>query len=189
MNNANSIRILALSGSLRRDSLNRKALQVAKRIAADSGAVVTEADLKDLALPIFDEDLAAEGFPASVQEFRASIESAHMLIIASPEYNGSIPGGLKNALDWATRPTNVLSGKTAAIMGVSAGPFGTVRMQPQFRLLLAALNVFVLPHPQVLIRNGAEAFNPDGSFADSRSFDQVKGLVEKTIRLTKALLD
>jgi chromate reductase len=185
------IHVLAISGSLRRASTNRKALQIAKRIAADAGAIVEEADLKDLALPIYDDDLTANGLPESVRAFRAAVEASQMLIIASPEHNASISAALKNALDWGSKPTNVFSGKTAAIMGVSGGPFGTVRMQPHLRQILGMLNVLVLPHPTVLIRNGHEAFTAaeEAKFADPKNHAQVATLIDKTLHLTRSQLD
>ncbi|MFH0991302.1 MAG: NAD(P)H-dependent oxidoreductase [bacterium] len=181
------LNVLALSGSLRRASYNRKALQIAKQIAADAGAQVSEIDLKELNLPMFDADLAAQGMPPSVQTLRSAIETADVILIASPEYNYSVPGGLKNAIDWASDKKNAFSGKTAAIFGASGGPFGTLRMQPHLRLILTALNVVLVPQPQVMIRNANEAFTADGAFVDPNLHDQLKTLVQKTLTLAHAL--
>ena len=179
--------VFALSGSLRTDSFNRKALQIAKRFAEGWGAEVREIDLRELALPIYDADIEAKGFPESVNQFKKAIEAADVILIASPEYNHSIPGGLKNAIDWASRGENSFDGKVAAIFGASNGLFGTARMQPQLRQTLAALNVFVIPQPQIMIRNGGEAFNPDGSLKDEKTAALIKKLVERALETATKL--
>lgn len=181
------LNVLAISGSLRTASHNRKALQIAKQIAADTGAQVNEIDLKELNLPMFDSDLSAQGMPPSVQRLRAAIEAADVILIASPEYNYSVPGGLKNAIDWASDKKNSFNGKAAAIFGASNGPFGTLRMQPHLRLILTALNMSLVPQPQVMIRNANEAFTAEGAFVDPKLHDQLKSLVHKTLTLARAL--
>jgi len=182
-------RVLGIAGSLRTDSYNRKALQVAKQFAQHMGAEVSEIDLKELDLPAFDDDIVRSGIPESVQRLKTSIESADLILISAPEYNYSIPGGLKNAIDWASKPKNSFDGKVAAIFGASTGPFGTIRMQPHLRQILAGLNVLVTPQPQVFIRSAREAFNPDGSIKDPKLIDQLRTLVEKSMRLAKAVQD
>ena len=183
------LHILAISGSLRTESFNRKALQIAKRMAFELGADVQEMDLKTLALPVFDEDLRAHGFPESVVTLKQAIEAADVLLIATPEYNHSIPGPLKNAIDWASDKTNPFSGKTAAIFGASTGLFGTLRAQLQLRQVLAALNVELVPQPQVFIRSAREAFLPDGSLVDVQTFKQLRSLIEETFRLARRKRD
>ena len=181
------LRVLAISGSLRKDSFNRKALQIAKQFAAEAGTEVEEADLKKLALPVYDGDVEAEGLPEQVVRFKAMVENADVLVIATPEYNRSIPGGLKNAIDWLSRGRNSLDGKVAAIFGASSGPFGTILSQGHLRHVLAALNVLVIPQPQVYIRNGAEAYNPDGSFKNPKAGELLKQLVERALQVTVRL--
>lgn len=181
------LRVLGISGSLRKESYNRKALQIAKRFAEELGAIVEEIELKELQLPVYDEDLAAQGFPEPVQRMKAKVETADVILIASPEYNYSIPGGLKNAIDWLSRGKNSFGGKTAAIFGASNGSFGTVRMQPHLRAILTALNVMTVPQPQVFIRSAGEAFNADGSLKDQKLHDQLKLLIQKTFALAGAL--
>ena len=175
------MKVLAISGSLRKDSYNRKLLQIAKKIASDTGAEVSEFDLKKTVLPVFDQDVEDAGMPESVEEFREAIEASDVLLISSPEYNHSIPGGLKNAIDWASRDGNSFSGKTAAIFGVSAGSHGTARMQPHLRQVLAALGVKILPQPQILLGPASKKFNSDGTFADEKTAERLKVLVEKTL--------
>jgi chromate reductase, NAD(P)H dehydrogenase (quinone) len=181
--------ILAIAGSLRTQSFNRKALQIAKKIASGFSNDIREIDLKTLALPVFDEDLRANGFPESVVTLKQAIESSDILFIATPEYNHSIPGPLKNAIDWASDKTNPFSGKTAAIFGASNGLNGTIRSQIHLRQVLAALNVEVVPQPQVFIRSAREAFLPDGSFADASTTKNLKLLVEETFKLAQRKRD
>lgn len=186
---AGQINVLAISGSLRRDSYNRKALHVAKRFAVEAGANVEEVDLKELNLPMYDGDLEAEGFPESVKQLKDAVEQADVLLIASPEYNHSISAALKNAIDWLSRGKNSLDGRVAAIFGVSMGLLGTARAQFHLRQILEALNVFMVPQPQVLIYSAREVFNPDGTLENQKIEESLKTLVQKTIHLTRALKD
>jgi chromate reductase, NAD(P)H dehydrogenase (quinone) len=179
--------ILAIAGSLREGSFNRKALQIAKAVASELGANVTEIDLKTLALPVFNADLRENGFPESVVVLKKAVESADILLIATPEYNYSVPGPLKNAIDWASDLTNPFEGKVAAIFGASTGLVGTLRSQLHLRQILGALNVFIAPQPQVFIRSAREAFNPDGSFVDPKLHKQLRLLLEVTMKLADSL--
>lgn len=178
------LKALAVSGSLRTDSFNRKALQIAKQIAADLGAQVQELDLRELNLPIYDKDIQDRGWPEPVQKLKKEIETSDVLIIASPEYNYGISGALKNAIDWASRgEKNSFDGKLAVILGASTGGLGTLRGQLQLRQNLASVNVLILPQPQVLISRAELAFDPDGSFTDPKNFETLKALIEKTFDL------
>ena len=181
------LKVLALSGSLRTDSYNRKSLQITKKIASEFGAEVKEIDLRELDLPIYDADIQAKGLPDNVRKLKAEIEAADVLLIASPEYNYGISGALKNAIDWASREGNSLDGKVATIFGASPGIFGTLRGQFQLRQILMSLNVFILPQPHVFIKNANEAFNPDGSLKDPKTVEQLKKLVGLTLDFTKKL--
>ncbi len=182
-----SLNVLGISGSLRTGSYNRLLLRSALRIAADAGARVREADLKTLNLPAYDEDLRADGEPPAVTLFRRMVADADVILIAMPEYNYSVPGALKNALDWASRKPNVFDGKTAAIFGASTGPYGTVRGQAHLRLILGALNVYLVPQPQVLVRSAEHAFAPDGTLADERTAELLRTLLQRTLQLAHAL--
>lgn len=180
------MKIVAISGSLRSGSYNRKVLGIAKKIAEGLGAAVVELDLRELTLPIYDGDFEAAGLQSeNVKKLKTSIEAADVLLIASPEYNYGISGALKNALDWASRGGNSLGGKWAAIFGASPGIFGTLRGQFQLRQILTSLNVFVLPQPQVFLKNADTAFAPDGSLADPKTADQLKKLITQTIEAAK----
>jgi chromate reductase, NAD(P)H dehydrogenase (quinone) len=133
------MRVLGVSGSLRRDSLNSGLLRAAaERLPA--GAELAEFErLRDV--PPYDEDLENEGTPAAVEQLREAIRSADAVLIATPEYNHSIPGQLKNALDWASRPAgqSALNGKPAAAIGASTGMFGAVWAQAELRKVLGAM--------------------------------------------------
>jgi chromate reductase, NAD(P)H dehydrogenase (quinone) len=138
------MRVLGIAGSLRRDSLNSALLRAAaERLPA--GVELVEFDrLREI--PPYDEDLELEGPPAAVAELRASMREADAVLIATPEYNHSIPGVLKNALDWASRPAghSALNGIPAAVIGASTGMFGAVWAQAETRKVLGALGGRVL---------------------------------------------
>ncbi|MDX6609214.1 MAG: hypothetical protein QOF85_1139 [Solirubrobacterales bacterium] len=133
------MRVLGISGSLRRGSLNSALLRAAaERLPA--GAELVEFDrLRDI--PPYDEDVDAEATPAAVEELRETVRSADAVLIATPEYNHSIPGQLKNALDWVSRPAgkSALNGKPAAVIGASTGMFGAVWAQAELRKVLSAM--------------------------------------------------
>ena len=168
---------------MRSESYNRKALQIAKQIASELNTHVEELDLKTLDLPLFNTDLRTNGFPESIKKLKNAIASADVLFIATPEYNNSVPGVLKNAIDWASDKTNPFEGKVAAIFGASTGLFGTLRAQLHLRQILAALSVELVPQPQVFIRSAREAFLPDGSFVDHKIKQQLHQLIEETLLL------
>jgi NAD(P)H-dependent FMN reductase len=182
-----TLAILGVSGSLRKESTNTKALMVAMETAKNAGAEVEILSLNDLSLPIYNEDMENGDVPESVRTLRDKVKSCDMLIIASPEYNHSISGALKNAIDWASREGNAFDGKVAAIFGASDGRFGTVRGQRHLREILAALNVLLLPQPQVFITYSKEAFNEDGSFKDPKTKELLDKLILSTINLVKKL--
>ncbi len=179
-------RILAVAGSLRTGSYNRKLLALLVEQARAQGAEVDVVDLKVLALPVYDGDIEAQGLPPAVVELRERISKAQGLLIASPEYNESIPGGFKNAIDWASRPPgNVFRGKWAALSGASPGMFGTVRMQPHLRQSLTHLGVTVLPE-QFLVAHAHEAFTEEGRLKDETRLKSLSGLVSALMARIKS---
>jgi chromate reductase, NAD(P)H dehydrogenase (quinone) len=182
-----NIKVVGIAGSLRRDSYNRKALRIAGRLMAEAGLRVDYIDLKQLDLPLYDADIEAQGFPDSVKSLRAAVESADIVLIATPEYNHSVPGVLKNAIDWLSTGENMLDGKVAAIFGASTGLFGTMRAQIHLRQTLAALNVMLAPQPQVFIRTAKDMFNDDETLRDAKVHDQLKLLLEGTLQLARGL--
>ncbi len=177
------LKVLAISGSLRKESYNRKALQIAKKFAEEFGAEVSEIEPSELNLPIYNQDIQDQGIPDQVAKLKSAIESSDVILIASPEYNYSVPGGFKNMIDWTSRGGNPFSGKVGAIFGASNGPYGTLRSQPHLRQIMTALNVLLLPQPQIMIRNAAEVFDAKGNLIDSKLLEQLKTLILKTLEL------
>jgi chromate reductase len=179
------MRAIAFAGSLRKESWNRKLLRLAVQAAQHAGLDVTEFDLTDV--PLYNGDVEAAGFPPAVEALRSAIRDAAAIIIATPEYNNSIPGVLKNAIDWASRPPNALDGKVAAIFGASSGNFGTVSAQHALRPVLVTLNVLALPGPRVFIARAEHAFEDDGSLKDARIAEQLRALMRRLARTARAL--
>ena len=182
---AKPIRVLGISGSLRRNSYNSALLQTASGLLP-SGMLLEIFDLSPL--PMFNQD-EEKPFPPVVVDFRNRIATADALLIASPEYNASITGALKNAMDWASRPpAQPLSGKPVAIMGASTGNFGTLRAQLHLRQILTHVGALTLPKPEVLVARAGQAFAPDGELIDetARGFlrDLLNALAEWTQRLS-----
>ncbi len=177
--------VIGISGSLRKESMNTKALNIALRFAREAGAAVRAVDLAQMSIPIYSEDIPDP--PHDLVVLQSVLVETDLILIASPEYNHSIPGGLKNVLDWLSVMENPFDGKVTAIFGVSNGPFGTVRMQPHLRQVLANLGSIVLPKPQICIRNGNEAFTPSGELADKNTENHLKTLVLKSMKLAEAL--
>ncbi len=179
------IRILGIAGSLRNGSYNKAALRAAdKLVPAD--AVLETFDLDGL--PIFSEDLERE-VPARVREFKERIRAADAVLFVTPEYNYSIPGVLKNAIDWASRPygDSAWTGKPAALMGVSVGRLGTARAQYHLRQMLVFLNMPAVNQPEVMIGNAARQFDADGHLTDESSKNLIQQLLVKLVRSTRRL--
>lgn len=176
-------KILAFAGSTRAGSLNKKLVQFAAAAARDAGAEVTFIDLRDLALPLFDQDLeAAEGLPEGARRFKALLREHDGFLIASPEYNSSFTPVLKNAIDWASRaesddepPLSAFTGKTAALLAASPGALGGLRGLVHLRSLLGNIGVIVLPG-QVAVPTAHEAFDESGNIKDKRQSAQVTQL-------------
>lgn len=159
------MRVLGLSGSLRRDSHNRALLRAAAAALPPSARL----DVWDRVaeLPAYDEDLDLAPVPEPVRALREAIAAADAILIATPEYNHSLPGALKNALDWASRPhsTNPLRGKPVAVIGASTGLFGAVWAQAETRKVLSAIGADVLDR-ELPIGLAADAFDADGALRD-----------------------
>lgn len=176
-------RILAFAGSTRGESFNKKLVRAAAAGAEKAGAEVTRIDLRDLAMPLYDGDLEAEkGLPAAAREFKRAMLAHSGLLIASPEYNSSVSGVLKNAIDWASRaesdgepPLACFAGKAAAIMSASPGGLGGLRGLVTLRSILGNLGVIVLPQ-QVAVSRAHEAFEADGTLRDAKQRASVEAL-------------
>ncbi len=180
-----SIQILGISGSLRHHSYNTGLLLAAQELAA-SHVQIEIADLA--AIPMFNADLVAMGEPESVQIFKDQILGADAVLIATPEYNHSIPGVLKNALDWASRPRkeSPLAGKPAAVIG-AGGMFGTIRAQQHMVQIAVALNMHVMNRPQLLVERAWEKFSADGILADETTRQRLGDVLEALERWTVKL--
>ena len=171
------MRILALSGSLRRDSHNRGLLRTAAELFPGDVDFELYEDLR--AVPPYDENDDLEPPPPAVAHLRAAIAAADALLIATPEYNSSIPGQLKNAIDWASRPlaTNVLRNKPVAVIGASTGAFGAVWAQAELRKVLAATGARVLD-AELAVGHAPERFDANGRLADPELREQLGEVLE-----------
>jgi chromate reductase len=156
------IHVLGIAGSLRRGSWNRRLLEAARELAP-AGMRIDIADLADV--PLYDGDRDTdETRPQAVRRLKQQVADADGLLIATPEYNHSVPGVLQNAIDWVSRPAmrSPLAGKPAAILGSSTGALGAARAQQQLKLVLMSTLAQVLPHPGVSVATVAEKFDASG---------------------------
>lgn len=185
----NAPKIVALSGSLRADSLNTKLLAVASAAAREAGAEVTTVNLRELALPIFDQDCEdSQGLPEGAKTIKSLLRASDGLLVASPEYNSSVTAALKNAIDWASRaesddepPLAAFRGKGAALISASPGGLGGIRGLVHLRAILGNIGMHVLPD-QVMISSAHEAFDESGALKDPGKSKQIaelaRGLVQ-----------
>ena len=172
------IEVLGICGSLRAGSFNRMALKAARELVPDGMAILPFGRLGDI--PLYNEDVKERGYPDAADAFRRAISDADALLFITPEYNYSVSGVLKNAIDWASRPPHPpIVGKPAAIMGASSGLMGTVRAQLHLRHILAGLNMPVLTRPEVLIREAAGKFDADGRLIDETTRKHIRTLLER----------
>jgi chromate reductase len=159
------MKVLGISGSLRKGSYNTMALRAAQKLAPD-GVSIEIADISDI--PLYNDDVRAAGFPDSVTQLRERIRAADAVLLVTPEYNFSIPGVLKNMLDWVSRPPEQpFDGKPVAIMGASPGMVGTARVQYHLRQVLVFMNTFTLNKPEVFIAQAASKFSAEGELTDA----------------------
>ena len=176
--NSAPLRILALPGSLRAGSLNAALLRGAAKLAPANTLVTLYKDLADV--PLFNEDLEAGPLPAAVAQLRSCIEESDGVLISTPEYNNSIPGVLKNAIDWLSRPspTKPLVGKPIAVIGATSGGWGTRLAQAALRQVLFSTESLVLPSPGLFVRVAGELFDPDGTLIDPASIRALSELMQ-----------
>jgi chromate reductase len=159
-----AISVLGLSGSLREKSFNTALLRAAIALVPPGMTIATGSFAQ---FPLYNADIQAKGFPKPVQVLAKQIRDADAVLIASPEYNYSIPGGLKNAIDWVSRVDNQpFSGKLVAIMGASPGRIGTARMQYHLRQSFVFLNGIVLNRPEIMVGNADAMFDEQGNLTD-----------------------
>lgn len=177
MNNA---KIIGLIGSLRKGSFNRMLMEATKQLAPQ-GVMVEIAEIGNL--PLFNQDFEAN-YPKEAQELKDKIRAADSVIIATPEYNRSIPGVLKNALDWTSRPygQSVWPGKPVAVMGASGGPIGTALAQAHLKQILLYLDANVLGQPEFFLGGAPGKFDKDGKLIDEATKQHIAKLFEVLAR-------
>jgi chromate reductase len=179
------VKLLGISGSLRKQSYNSGALRAIPSLLPD-GMTFDVAELADV--PFYNADVEQTGFPDAVKEFRARVAGADALIFAVPEYNFSLSGVLKNALEWLSRPPNPpINGKPCAVFGASVSPLGTARGQFHFRHVCVSLNMVAVNVPHVDITNAKTKFDAQSQLIDTVSLDALRQLLQELKNLTLRL--
>ena len=179
------IRILGIAGSLRRKSYNRAALRAAQQLVPQDAVL----DIFELdGIPVFSEDDERQP-PVKIVELKKRIREADAILFVTPEYNYSIPGGLKNAIDWASRPygDNAWNGKPVAVMGASLGTLGTARAQYHLRQVFVFLNVHAINQPEVMIANAAQNFDAEGNLTNETTKNLIRQLLANLVGWTRGL--
>ncbi len=177
--------VLGISGSLRKGSFNTALLREAVAMAP-AGMRIETADIREI--PAYDEDVRAAGLPEPVQRLREAIARADALLVVTPEYNYSLPGVLKNAIDWASRPPDQpFAGKPLGIMGASGGMGGTMRAQYDLRRVAVFLDMHPLNKPEIFVRNGAQSFDASGRLVDETARKLVRQHLEALLAWTRVL--
>lgn len=182
---SNQIRILGIAGSLRQQSYNRGALRAATELVPEEATIeIFELD----GIPVYNQD-EEQNPHEKVVEFKRKIREADAVLFVTPEYNYSIPGVLKNAIDWASRPygDNSFDGKPAAIMGASVGAIATARAQYDLRKIMVFLNMFPINQPEVMIGNAAERFDQNGNLTDEKTRDIIRQQLENLVAWTRRI--
>lgn len=179
------IRILGIAGSLRRESYNRAALRAATQLVPE-GTIIDVFELDGF--PGFNQD-EEQHPPAKVVEFKRRIREADAILIVTPEYNYSVPGVLKNAIDWASRPygDSAWNGKPAAIMGSSIGSIATARAQYHLRQMMVFLNMFPINQPEVMIGNAQDRFDSQGNLTDDATKNLIRQLLQNLVEWTQRI--
>jgi chromate reductase len=175
--------ILGIAGSLRKASFNRSALRAAQQLVPD-GVSLEIFDLEGI--PPFNQDEEAHP-PERVAQLKARVRTADAILLVTPEYNYSIPGVLKNAIDWASRPygDNAWEGKPVALMGASIGAMGTSRAQYHLRQVFVFLNMYPLNRPEVMITNADQRFDEKGNLKDEDTKAHIQSLLVALVAWAK----
>lgn len=175
---ADATRVLGVAGSLRSGSFNRSLLRAAVELAPAGMAISTFEGLREI--PPYDADVEAAGEPPPVAAWKDAIRAADALLFVTPEYNYNVPGTLKNAFDWASRPAgkSPLNRKPAGIMGVSGGNSGTARAQLALRQSFVFTETYGMLRPEVLVPRGAEKFDAEGRLTDERTREAVRKFLQ-----------
>jgi NAD(P)H-dependent FMN reductase len=186
-------RILVFAGSARSASLNKRLAAVAARAAQAAGAQATLLDLRDYELPLYDGDLEQRGLPPKLAELKALFKAHHGLLLACPEYNGSITPLLKNTLDWVSRPApgekplECYEGKVAGLVAASPGALGGLRGLVHVRAILGGIRVLVVPE-QAAIGGANKAFDEQGELVDEKQRASVSAVANAVVRLSAKLI-
>jgi chromate reductase len=179
------INLLAVAGSLRRDSFNRRVLRAMSVLAPRDVSIHVYDELGSV--PLFNEDLELPSAPAGVMQLRSSISLADGVLIATPEYNQSLSGVVKNMVDWLSRgKPEVLAGKPVGIVGATVGPWGTRLAQAALRQTLTACGALIMPAPQVYLRNARELFDAEGNLIEPRARESLTNFVASFDRWIRA---
>jgi chromate reductase len=167
------IKVLGIAGSLRKGSFNKALLNAAVELQPD-GMKIEIFDISSI--PLYNGDIESEGTPTAVNAFKNKIAEADALLIVTPEYNYSIPGVLKNAIDWASRPpaSSPLNQKPLGIMGASSGLMGTVRAQMHLRQTAVLTNMYTMNRPEVLVTKAHEKFDKEGKLTDENTAQHIR---------------
>jgi len=180
-----ALRVLGISGSLRKGSFNTMALRVAQGLVP-AGMTIETAEIGNL--PLYNDDVRAAGYPPVVQAFRDKIAAADALLFVTPEYNYSVSGVLKNAIDWGSRPpSQPFDGKPVAVMGASGGVLGTARAQYHLRQMCVFLNMYPLNKPEVMIAQAQTRFDAAGNLTDETTRGFIRKMLEKLVAWTREL--
>src|ERR1044072_1702439 len=179
------IRILGIAGSLRRDSYNRAALRAATGLVPE-GATIDTFELDGI--PGLNQD-EEQNPPAKVAELKRLIRESDAVLFVTPEYNYSIPGVLKNAIEWASRPygDRASRGAPAPIVGAVIGTIGTARAQYPLRQMMVFLNMFPVPQPEVMIANASKRFDAQGNLTDNTSKEFIRQLLQNLVDWTRRI--
>ncbi|MDO4264703.1 MAG: NAD(P)H-dependent oxidoreductase [Deinococcus sp.] len=177
------IKIIGISGSLRQSSYNSGLIRAAKELIPE-GATFEIVEIGNL--PLFNEDLEQD-LPQAVKDFKAKIKEADAVVFATPEYNYTLPGVLKNAIDWASRPygDNSWAGKTAAVMGASIGSIATARAQYDLRKTFVFLNIHDVKQPEVMVGQAHNSFDEQGNLTNEDTKKYIRQQLEALVELTR----
>lgn len=181
----NSFKILGIAGSLRKESFNRAVLREAAQLVPEGAEIeIFELD----GIPGYNQD-EENNPPAKIAELKKKIREADALLFVTPEYNYSVPGVLKNAIDWASRPygDNAFNGKVAAIMGASIGNIATARAQYHLRQIFVFLDIIAVNQPEVMIGTAGDKFDAEGKLTDENTKKFMRQLLENLVSLSKKI--
>jgi chromate reductase len=178
-----TLRLLGLAGSLRAGSFNRSLLEASRELTPTGATLTPFERLADI--PLFDEDIEANPLPGVIR-LRRALEASDGVLIATPEYNQSVPGVLKNVIDWLSRsgPGQGLTGKPVAVVGATTGPWGTRLAQTQLRQILIACGALLLPSPALYVRDASTKFDEAGRLIDRATRDDLSAVIDALVAWT-----